>query len=552
MRSFAALYRALDATAATRRKLDAMRGWLASAAPADAAWAVYFLAGGKPRQTVPTRTLRAAALQATGVPEWLFDECYQTVGDLAETIALLLPPPQAQEDLGLAAWLHERILPLRQADEVQRSALLQQWWSRLDTDERFALNKLLTGSLRVGVSRALVTRALAEAFDLDPALAAQRMMGYTDKRATPDAATFERLVRPVADGTEHQTPLEEAGYPYPFFLAAALPPGTLPQGVPADWQIEWKWDGIRVQSIRRRGAHWLWSRGEELLDGRFPEIDALARGLPEGTVIDAELLCWDEASDRELPFAVLQRRINRIDPGPKLLREAPVALIAYDLLEEGGADLRGLPQHERRARLERLVAAVGQPRLKLSALVLATDWQDVAAAREQARAKGAEGLMIKRRAAPYGIGRTRSAPEGDWWKWKVDPLSVDAVLVYAQSGHGRRGGLYTDYTFALWDAGPLEAQRTLVPFAKAYSGLDDEEIRAVDRLIRKTVIEKFGPVRQVQPTMVFELGFEGIQVSKRHKSGFAVRFPRILRWRTDKRVEDADSLADLRALIEAR
>jgi len=305
--------------------------------------------------------------------------------------------------------------------------------------------------------------------------------------------------------------------------------------------VEWKWDGIRAQLIRRTGRTFLWSGGDELLSGRFPEVEEAAALLPEGTVIDGELLPWTGGAP--LPFAQMQRRIGRKALGRKILSEVPVVLVAYDLLEERGDDLRALPFAERRARLAVLLAATPSAgRLMLSPAVAVQSWPDVERARARARESGAEGLMLKRRNSAYGAGRRR----GDWWKWKVEPHSVDAVLIYAQPGSGRRAGLYTDYTFGIWDGDRL------VPFAKAYTGLTDDEIRQVDAFIRRHTIEKFGPVRTVKPELVFELAFEGIQRSSRHKSGIAVRFPRMARWRTDKRPEEADTLATVQALAEPR
>ena len=553
MKAFAGLYADLDATTSTRRKVEAMRDWLRAADPADAAWATYFLAGGKPRQLVPVRRLREAACRAAQVPDWLFEECYQAVGDLAETIAHLLPPPLSDEPLGLDAWMRERLLPLRGQPAEAIDAALLEWWQRLDAGSRFVANKLVTGGLRVGVSRLLVQRALAEAFDLSPALLAQRLIGWTDADVQPDAARFAALVAPAGDDASPAAAPDD-GRPYPFFLAQSLQPaaGTSPEatlGPAADWLAEWKWDGIRGQLVRRGDGAWLWSRGEELVTERFPELAAAARALPAGTVLDGEILAWDEAAARPATFQALQRRLGRRTVGATLLREVPVVFVAYDLLESEGVDRRGEPQVQRRERLEAVLAPAQAGGLRLSARLSATDWVQLAQLRLQARAQGAEGLMLKRLDAAYGIGRTKADARGQWWKWKLDPLSVDAVLVYAQRGHGRRASLYTDYTFAVWSDGPARPDRTLVPFAKAYSGLDDAQIRAVDAVIRRTTVEKFGPVRSVEPTLVFELGFEGIGRSPRHRSGIAVRFPRMLRWRVDKPVAEADTLAALRALL---
>ncbi|MFL6709322.1 MAG: ATP-dependent DNA ligase [Massilia sp.] len=545
MREFARLYAELDETTATNRKLDALQNYFASAAPDNAAWAVYFLAGGKPRQAVPTKLLRQYAVEFAGIDDWLFDECYHAVGDMAETIAHILPPPVASSDVGLAEWMQERIGPLRGADPATIRDALFSFWRELDPRERFLLAKLIGGGFRVGVSKLLVTRALSSIAAVDAKLIAQRLMGWTDGSVRPTAEGFLRLIAAQSDD-EHR---QRGGQPYPFFLAhqLQLDPATL--GDVKDWQVEWKYDGIRAQLVRRDGQNFLWSRGEDLITERFPELAQLR--LPEGTVIDGEILIWQgEGAGGPAPFADLQKRIGRKTLSAKLLAELPAVLVAYDLLEEAGVDLRTLPQHERRTLLEALVEDSRQSCLKISPLVEAPDWEALAAMRTQSRARGVEGMMVKAKSAEYGVGRTKNV--GTWWKWKIDPYSVDAVLIYAQAGHGRRASLYTDYTFAVWDADPEQAgQRKLVPFAKAYSGLTDAEIAVVDNAIRKTTVEKFGPVRSVKPTMVFEIGFEGIQMSTRHKAGIAVRFPRILRKREDKRVEEADTLDTLKGLLAA-
>jgi len=539
MKEFAALFLALDSTTSTKKKTDALLAYFQRAQPADAAWALYFLAGGKPRQTVPTGLMRAAARELAGIPEWLFDESYDVVGDLAETIAHVLPPAAATIELPLHVWIEERLLALRGQSPEAVSVALKGYWNELDTPGRFLLTKLIGGSFRVGVARSLVLRALAEATGIDAKLLAQRLMGYTDKHHAPDAARYTLLVDP-----SEQSAQGASGQPYPFFLAHPLQAPVESLGERADWQVEWKWDGIRAQFIRRGTGSWLWSRGEDLLNGRFPELDAMHALLPDHTVLDGEIVVWREG--RVQPFADLQKRIGRKTVTKKILAELPLAFLAYDLLEAGGEDVRAWPQRRRRERLEQIVAGAASP-LQISPLVEAPDWPALAVLREESRSRGVEGFMLKQREGRYGAGRTKDV--GTWWKWKIDPYSIDAVLVYAQSGHGRRANLYTDYTFAVWD-GEADSRR-LVPFAKAYSGLTDEEMRQVDQRIRQTTTEKFGPVRSVTPTLVVELGFEGIQASPRHKSGIAVRFPRMLRLRWDKPVEEADTLRTLQALRQA-
>jgi len=542
MREFARLYAELDETTATNRKLDALKAYFSSAAPENAAWAVYFLAGGKPRQAVPAKLLRQYATEYAGLDEWLFDECYDAVGDLAETIAHILPEPKTRSDIGLAVWIEQRIAPLRgAAPETIREALFD-YWDELETRERFLLVKLIGGGFRVGVSKLLVTRALSGIAAVDSKLIAQRLMGWTDGSVSPTAAGFLQLIAEQSD-QEHAM---RGGQPYPFFLAHQLQADPATLGDIADWQVEWKYDGMRAQIVAR-GDNWVWSRGEDLITERFPELASIR--LPEGTVVDGEILIWpsgDRDTGNPSPFADLQKRIGRKTLSAKLLAELPAALVAYDLLELDGVDLRQLPQCERRTLLEQLVQRVDDPRLRISPLVKAASWDELARIREESRARGVEGMMIKAASAQYGVGRTKDV--GTWWKWKIDPYSVDAVLIYAQAGHGRRASLYTDYTFAVWDV-DASGQRMLVPFAKAYSGLTDAEIAQVDNAVRRTTVEKFGPVRSVKPTMVFEIGFEGIAASPRHKSGIAVRFPRILRRREDKSVEEADTLDALKGLL---
>lgn len=552
MKRFAALYAALDATTSTQVKLEALVAYFSAAETEDAAWASYFLAGGKPRQSVPTRLLAQCARDRAGLPDWLFEESYQAVGDLAETIAHVLPPATRASSLGLAQWIETRVLTLRGSEPEALRERLVGYWDELDWSERFLLTKLIGGGFRVGVSRQLVVRALAAVAGVDHKRIAQRMVGWTDSRQAPDAARYLRLIatEPQGDAVAVATHESDLGLPYPFFLAHPLQADPATLGPIGDWLVEWKWDGIRAQLVKRAGRVWIWSRGEDLLTERFPELAALGEALPDGTVVDGEILAWEPGADTPLPFARLQPRITRKSLSKRVLADSPAALRAYDLLEEGGRDLRTEPLARRRARLEALAEALPASEagvaLRVSPLVEAVDWPALAALREQSRARGVEGLMLKQRASMYGVGRTKAA--GTWWKWKIDPYAIDAVLLYAQRGHGRRASLYTDFTFAVWDE--MDGVRTLVPFAKAYSGLTDEEMRQVDTIVRRTTIEKFGPVRSVTPSLVFEIGFEGIQASPRHKSGIAVRFPRMLRWRTDKSIEDADTLAMLKGFLD--
>ncbi|RJS92964.1 ATP-dependent DNA ligase [Salinisphaera sp. Q1T1-3] len=534
MRRFTALYMRLDATTATNPKVAAMRDYFASAPAADAAWAVSFLCGRRLKRLIPGPKLREWVAETIDMPMWLLEESYSAVGDSAETMTLLLDEIAAGEsglDVPLHTWVESRILPLKQCDEAEQKARLVAWWRELPTEARFTLNKLLTGAFRVGVSRRLVTRALAEYAGVEAARIAHRLMG----RWQPTPAFFERLIDPADRG-------EDAAQPYPFFLASPIenaPIETIADlGERDQWHAEWKWDGIRAQIIRRAGECHIWSRGEDLMAGRFPELEAAAADLPEGSVIDGEILAWEPGAPLPLPFARLQRRIGRLKPSAAMQKKHPVRFFAYDCMEYGGADVRTAPLSQRRDHLIHLLADVDE-RIALSEPVTADSWADLAALRQQSREYATEGFVLKRADSPYRVGRVR----GDWWKWKVDPFAIDAVLLYAQPGSGRRSNLLTDYTFAVWDGDAL------VPFAKAYSGLTDQEIRQVDSWIRKNTKERFGPVRSVTPHQVFELHFEGIQASNRHKSGIAVRFPRIARWRTDKPFAQADTLDNVKALL---
>lgn len=535
MQAFATLYAQLDQSRATRDKLAALREGLSRLDAEDAAWTLHVLLGGKLKRLVSTAALRQLAAEAAELPDWMVEACHAHVGDLAETLALLVPGRGIEADPGLAAWMR-RLEALRggfgtpahgRLADSRAGQRLIAYWRGLDAGPRLVLNKLLTGALRVGVSRGLVQRAVAELAGLDPALIAHRMMGPWQ----PSAAAWHALLAPSGSAVE-------TWRPYPFALASPLngPPEAL--GPVTDWLAEWKWDGIRAQLIRRDGARSsLWSRGEERLDGRFPEIEQAAERLTPCCVLDGEILCWDPHSQRPRPFTDLQKRIGRLRPGTRLLLSHPVIFLAYDLLELDGADLRGLALRQRRRKLEALLGEA-PPALGLSPRLQASDWPALQARWAHARARGVEGLMLKRLDSPYRGGRRR----GDWWKWKVAPYTIDAVMVYAQAGHGRRATLYTDYTFAVWHDGAL------LPVAKAYSGLDDSEIVALDRWIRQHTRQRYGPVRAVEPSQVFELAFEAINVSARHKAGLALRFPRILRWRRDKLAGDADTLESLRAL----
>ena len=472
--------------------------------------------------------MREWASEWTGIPLWLVEESYHVVGDLAETLSLLLPPPKPSErsELSLTQWM-EYLKALKGQDEEEQKNHMLYAWRQLTPKERFVFNKLITGGFRLGVSQKLMTRALAKHSGLEENLIAHRLMGDW----TAETTSYQELLF-------SENPNDQLSRPYPFYLAYQLDIEPQALGSPTDWQAEWKWDGIRSQSIKRGGETFIWSRGEELITDKFPELIPLGEALPDGTVIDGELMPFRDG--HPLPFQLLQTRIGRKNVSKKHLKEAPCLIMAYDLLEYQGEDIRDWSLQKRRQLLGELVSLVGLPNLlKLSPEANFDTWAELAKLREGAREKFSEGLMLKQKGSNYKVGRKR----GDWWKWKVDPFTVDAVMIYAQRGHGRRANLYSDYTFAVWDGDQL------VPFAKAYSGLTDAEMRQVDAWIKQNTLERFGPVRSVKPELVFEIGFEGINRSKRHKSGVALRFPRMLRWRTDKPPSQADRLEFLHGLL---
>ena len=532
MRRFARLYADLDRSTATGDKRALLLAYFRDAPAGDAAWALRLLSGGKiggVRQKIAASgELRDWIAAESGTPAWLVEESYHQVGDLAETLALLLDDPQQSgEDTLLSDWIEQRLLPVANADVELRRAVVVAAWRSLPFESRLVFNKLLTGSLRIGVSQRLVQQALAELSGIDIALLAQRMLG-----------NWEPTPQFLADLLSVDALPSDQSQPFPFFLASPLESAPEVLGNLGDWLLEWKWDGIRLQLIHRLGEVALWSRGEERLDGRFPELEAAAQALPQDCVLDGELLAWNADANLPQSFTALQKRIQLRKPGAKTLRDIPVRMLAYDLLESGGVDLRMRPLRERRAALAALLERTASPLIMLSPAVASAHWAEAATLRDGARERGVEGLMVKRIESTYQAGRRR----GDWWKWKIDPLTIDAVLLYAQAGHGRRSNLYTDYTFGLWDGDRL------VPVAKAYSGLDDKQIAQLDRWIRANTLERFGPVRSVPAVHVFELGFEAVNRSPRHKSGIAVRFPRILRWRQDKPASEADQLDTLKAL----
>lgn len=529
MKAFAALFTAIEQTTKTNAKIEALVRYFAEAAEADILWCISILMGKTPKRNLKTADLKTWTTALSGLPYWLFEESYHVVGDLAETIALLLPEPEGERDDSLAATM-EFLQLLGSYSEEQKKEALTERWMHLQPAERFVFNKLITGNFRMGVSRQLLIKALARHSGMEEGTVAHRLMGHWD----PVTISLKELLQEEEQASRHYQP-------YPFFLAYQLEEEPESLGRVDEWQIEEKLDGIRGQIILRNGELFVWSRGEELMTDKFPEFSVLTQLLPEGTVLDGEIIPWKQ--DRPLPFAVMQTRIGRKTLSRKILEEAPLVMVCYDLLEWESRDIRDRPLQERRHLLEQLLFRMNTAApLVLSPALVCDSWDEVRGIRSGSRVHYCEGVMLKRKSSIYEAGRRR----GNWWKWKVDPLTVDGVLIYAQQGHGRRANLYTDYTFAVWDGDAL------VPFAKAYSGLTDKEILELDNWIKRNTVDKFGPVRSVKTELVFELAFEGIQLSSRHKSGVALRFPRILRWRRDKAAAEANTKADLLQLIAAQ
>jgi len=527
MKQFAELYRAIDQTTRTNPKVEALAQYFREASDEDKLWTIALFSHRRPRRTINTTLLRAWAAETAGLPLWLFDESYHIVGDLAETIALVLPEPKETSDRGLSTWISE-MKSLRDKDDDTKKEFVLKAWSSLDKDSRFLFNKLITGGFRIGVSQKLMVKGLSKSLNVDENTLAHRLMGDWD----PDKDSFNHLL------LEHN-PKDNLSRPYPFYLAYALDMEPEQLGDPSLWYAERKWDGIRGQLISRNNEIFVWSRGEELVTDKFPEFNVLSSTVTTDFVLDGEIICYKDG--QLLPFNVLQTRIGRKNVAKKHLAEAPVIMIAYDILEYKGEDLRELPMYERRELLESICGDL-QPTgvIHLSPLVPFGKWGDLVIERENSREHHTEGLMLKKKDSIYQVGRKR----GEWWKWKIDPMTVDAVMIYAQRGHGRRANLYTDYTFAVWDE-----EGKLVPFTKAYSGLTDAEFREISTWVRKNTVERFGPVSMVKPELVFEIAFEGIAESRRHKSGIALRFPRMKRWRKNKPPKEADTLANLKKLL---
>ena len=530
MKQFAELVNILGTSTRTNDKLEALSEYFASANDKDKVWVIALFSGRRPRRTINAALLQQWCSELVGLPLWLFAESYHTVGDLSETIALLIPDSLTDPN-AVPRPLHyyvEKFQELaRGSEEEKKMFMIQSWRELASPAERFVFNKLLSGAFRIGVSQKLMVNALAKTVSLDPSVIAHRITGNWD----PASVSFEELLS--------ETNLKaDFSKPYPFYLAYALETGPEELGLPEEWQAEWKWDGIRGQLIKRNNELFVWSRGEELLTDKFPEYAVLKDALPDGTVLDGEIIPSIEG--KPLPFAILQTRIGRKNVTKKQLQEAPMSFFSYDLLEFEYEDWRNVPLMQRRKKLEEVVQQAGRPELLLSPVISFDSWAGLTELRKDSRNQGSEGLMLKKKDSVYQVGRKR----GDWWKWKIDPLTIDAVMIYAQKGSGRRSNLYTDYTFAVKDGDKL------VSFTKAYSGLTDKEFNEVDSFVKRNSLEKFGPVRTVKPELVFEIAFEGIAASNRHKSGVALRFPRISRWRKDKKPEEINTLADLKKMLE--
>ncbi|HEU4634070.1 MAG TPA: ATP-dependent DNA ligase [Flavisolibacter sp.] len=528
MRQFAALVMQLGTSTKTNEKLEALVRYFSQADEKDSVWVIAIFSGRRPKRAVNTTQLATYAVELMNLPFWLFEESYHTVGDLAETIALLLPEKKTtSENTRPLHYYIEQLKTLEKQAEETRKKFITDSWTDMDFAERFVFNKLITGGFRIGVSQKLMVNALARTLNIEPSVIAHRISGNWD----PSSVSFTELL------SEH-TALSDRSKPYPFYLAYAVEEDVHQLGDPDQWQAEWKWDGIRGQIIKRDGELFVWSRGEELMTEKFPEYHSLKEVLPDGIALDGEIIpCIDQ---KPLPFALLQTRIGRKNVTKKQLQEAPIAFFAYDLLEYEGKDWRNNSLEVRRAKLEEIITTLQHPALLISPVVSFDTWDELAKLRESSRALGAEGFMLKKKSSVYQVGRKR----GDWWKWKIDPLTIDAVMIYAQKGAGRRSNLYTDYTFAVKEGDKL------IPFTKAYSGLTDKEFAQVDAFVKRNSLEKFGPVRTVKPELVFEIAFEGIASSNRHKSGVALRFPRISRWRKDKTPEEINTLEDLKKMLE--
>ncbi|BAP31601.1 DNA ligase [Chryseobacterium sp. StRB126] len=526
MRHFAGLINALETTNKTNAKIDAIIDYLERAPDEDKVWFIALFTGKRPKRNVNTNLMKEWALEITGLPFWLFQESYSSVGDLGETLSLILPPPQENIERSLSQWMKD-IVDLQDKKETEKKDFVLSSWNGLDYTERLIFNKLIGGSFRIGVSDKTLINALTKFSEQEASTLTHSLMG----KWKPEEVSYKELI-----SAENINP--DNSKPYPFCLAYPLEKELEVLGQPDEWLIEYKWDGIRGQIIRRNDEVFIWSRGEELITEQFPEIAQTVMAMKGNFVLDGEILAVKEG--KVLNFNELQKRLNRKTLTKKMLFEIPIEVFTYDLLELEGHDLRNKPVSARRAMLEELLLNETTENIRLSKSIDFEKWEDLNEIRENSRSVNSEGLMLKQKNSPYHAGRKK----GDWWKWKINPFTIDAVLIYAQKGSGRRSAYYTDYTFA------VKNEDKLVTIAKAYSGLTDKEIMEVSKFVTKNAIEKFGPVRTVKAELVFEIAFEGIGFSNRHKSGVALRFPRIVRWRKDKTVDEIDTLEEIKKLIQ--
>ncbi|MDQ8006486.1 MAG: ATP-dependent DNA ligase [Pedobacter sp.] len=526
MKRFSQLIQELELSNKTNDKIGALVSYFSEADERDKPFVIAMFTGKRPKRPVTTTLVKQWAIELSGIPEWLFTESYHSVGDLSETIALVLPPSQEDIEKPLHQWIAE-LAELNVKSDEEKKAYILQSWNSLATRERFIFNKLISGNFRIGVSNKMLVNAIAKQSQQD----ANKIMHSIMGKWQPNEITYEELTSGAHVNTDNS-------WPYPFCLAYALDTEAENLGEVKAWQAEWKWDGIRGQIVKRNGELFIWSRGEELVTDQFPELHFLKDELPDGVVLDGEILAVRDGN--VLSFSTLQQRLNRKTINKSQLEDAPIGFFAYDVLEYQAKDIRTTILAERRKILEQLITQLATNGVVvLSPVIAFRTWAELADIREKARELNSEGIMLKQMNSIFHAGRKR----GDWWKWKINPYTVDTVMIYAQKGSGRRANFYTDYTFAVRDGDKL------ITIAKAYSGLTDKEIKEVNSFVNKNAIEKFGPVRTVKPELVFEIAFEGIAESKRHKAGLALRFPRIARWRKDKKVDEINTLDDLRALI---
>lgn len=523
---FTKLVQDLDQTTSNNRKVEILTQYfLQPEGDKSKLWAIALFTGKRPSRIVNTSLIRSWCAEVANIPLWLFEQNYHIIGDLAETISLVLPLHASRLETKLDEMIDQMQSTKNLSEPLKKDFIISMWKS-MDKDQVWVFNKLITGGFRLGVSKNLIIQALSNSVGTDVNHIAYLLMG----KWTPETISWSYFT----DDTEAKSDLSK---PFPFYLAHALPPKELENIHPDEWAAEWKWDGIRCQLIHRKGSCFLWSRGEELMTDKFPELESSLSSQKKDLVIDGEIVAWK--NDGPMDFQKLQTRIGRKHPGKKIMNDVPIKFIAYDILELNGKDLRNLTFSERRVILETMVQDINEEIIALSPLVYFDNVASLTLMRNEASDHFAEGLMLKRKTGIYHSGRRT----GDMWKWKKDPFLIDAVLIYAQRGHGRRANLFSDFTFALRDGDKL------LPFAKAYSGLTDAEISEITEYVRKNTLETFGPVKSVKAELVFELAFEGISLSTRHKSGIAVRFPRINRWRKDKSVQDIDTIEGIKKLL---